>query len=299
MIDPTALAPDGWTLGGDFADRLHAATSHLHERGITGGRVGLVLGSGLGGLIDRTEAVASVPFAGIPGFHTASVAGHSGRVVQARRGGAEFVVLQGRLHAYEGLDLSSVILPVVVLRALGCATIVLTNAAGGLQPDMRAGDVAVLTGLIDLHLRDPLRGILVPDGAVPSGLAARGATPGPVFDPGLAAQLRAVAAEERIAPHTGTYVSLWGPNYESPVEIGLLRRLGGVAVGMSTGPEAVAVRALGARVAGVSLITNVAVEAGGGVVTHDEVVEVGAARRDAMEALLLSTVDRLAVVEDA
>ncbi len=299
MIDPTALAPTGWTLDGAFADRLHAATAHLHEHDITGARTGLVLGSGLGGLIDRTETVASVPFDGIPGFHAASVVGHSGRVVQARRDGAEFLVLQGRLHAYEGFDLGSVILPVAVLCALGCETVVLTNAAGGLDPDMRAGDVAVLTGLIDLHLKDALRGVLVPDGEIPSGLAARAATPGSLFDPALAAQLRAVAADERIAPHTGTYVSLWGPNYESPVEIGFLRRLGGVAVGMSTGPEAVVARALGARVGGVSLITNVAVEAGGGVVTHDEVVEVGAARRDAMEALLLSAVDRLATAEDA
>lgn len=288
-----AHVPDGFLLDPEFAARVDATADHLAGAGITGGPCAMVLGSGLGDFVDRMDVRAQVDFADVPGMYAATVVGHSGRVVQARHGGTDVVVLQGRLHAYEGLAMDEVVLPMLALRALGAETVVLTNAAGGLHPDMTAGDMTVLTGLLDLHLVDPLRGILRPDGGVPNELALRARRAGHVFDPSLALRLRSVAPHP---VHTGTYVSLWGPNYETPLEIGFLRRLGGVAVGMSTGPEATALRTFGARVAGISLITNVSVETGQAVVTHDEVVSVGADRRGEMEDLLARVLDE--VVED-
>lgn len=273
--------PSGWSIDPAVAARVDAAAEHLERSGVTGAPLALVLGSGLGDFVDGMDQQASVPFGEIPAFHGTTVQGHDGRVVRARFEGKDVLVLQGRLHAYEGIPMDAVVLPMLVLRALGAETVVLTNAAGGLDPTMRAGDVAILTDLLDLHLRDALRGILRPLDDVE--LALRSQTPGRLFDPALARRLRELAPG---ATHAGTYVSVWGPNYEPPLEIGMMRRVGGIAVGMSTGPEAVALRAFGTRVAGISLITNVSVEHGAAVVTHDEVVAVGAARRDAMQDLL-------------
>ena len=279
---------EGWRLHPDFEPRLRAAAEAARAAGLRGARVGLVLGSGLGNVVDAMDEEASIAFPDIPGLHASTVQGHAGRLVQARSGEVDVLVLQGRLHAYEGLSMAEVVLPTALLCALGARTVVLTNAAGGLHPDMVAGDLTVLTDLFDLHLIDAGRGVLAPDGDVPVELAGRAARPGRFFDRALARRLVEIGAEQRLPIRTGTYASLWGPNYETPVEIGLMRRLGADAVGMSTGPEAAVARALGARLAGVSCITNVAVEHGGGEVTHDEVIEVGAQRRGELATLLLA-----------
>ena len=286
-----AHCPPHTVLAPEFAAHVERAADHLAQAGITGAPHAVVLGSGLGSFVDGMDVQAEVAFGEVPGVAAATVVGHSGRIVQARHDGHDVVVLQGRLHGYEGLAMRQVVLPLLAVRALGAETVVLTNAAGGLHPDMHAGDLAVITDLIDLHLVDPLRGILRPAAGVPNELTLRGLRTGHLFDPALARRLRDVAPGP---VHTGTYVSVWGPNYEPPLEIGFMRRIGGIAVGMSTGPEAVALRAFGAKVAGISMITNVSVETGAAVVTHDEVVEVGAARADAMEAMLHRVLDELA-----
>lgn len=285
----------GWRLREDYARRVEAARAQLARRGFGGPTVGLVLGSGLGNVVDRMEVEAECAFADIPGFHAPTVQAHHGRLVQARHEGARALVLQGRLHAYEGLPMEDVVFPIATLLALGCRTLVLTNAAGGLHPDMRPGDLMAITGLIDLHLVDVGRGLLLPPAGAPSEVEAqlRGGTAKDLLDRSLALRLVDLGAREGIGMRTGTYVSLWGPNYEPPAEIAQLRRLGIDAVGMSTGPEAVFARRLGARVAAVSCITNVSVEVGQAVVTHDEVIEVGAARREDMARLLLAALGPL------
>lgn len=283
-------APPGWQVDDVHAARIDAAAASLESHGIDAAPMALVLGSGLGDFIDQMEVVASVGFAEIPGVHAASVQGHSGRVARARLDGRDVIVLQGRLHAYEGIDLAEVVLLPLALRALGVETVVLTNAAGGLDPSMRAGDVAVLTDLLDLHLRDALRGMLRPTDRAHAEAQIRARKAGRLFDPALARRIRELAPG---VAHTGTYVSVWGPNYETPREIGMMRMAGCIAVGMSTGPEAVALKTFGARVAGISLITNVSVEHGGGIVTHDEVVTVGAESADRMKDLLARVIVEL------
>ena len=291
--------PGGWQLHPDFAAALAPTVATARAAGVDHGRVGLVLGSGLGNVIDAMEVRAAIDFADLPGMFASTVKGHAGRLVQAHVGGVDVIVLQGRLHAYEGRSLPEVVLPTALLAALGVRVMVLTNAAGGLHPDVRAGDLTVLTDLIDLHLDDAARGVLQYTGDAPLEFALRAARAGRVFDRALAWRLVDIGASAGLPMRTGTYASLWGPNYETAAEIGLLRRLGADAVGMSTGPEAAVAHALGVKVAGVSCITNVAVETGGVEVTHAEVVEVGTSRRAELATLLLAALPFLDACAEA
>lgn len=282
-----------WQPTKDFDARIRGAEAALVERGFQPGRhLGLVLGSGLGEFVDRLEAVASADFADIPGFAGAKVKAHAGRMLQARLDGTSLLVLQGRPHAYEGLPMGDVVLPVAVMARMGCGSIVLTNAAGGLRPAMKAGDLAVLQGLVDLHLEDVARGILDPDPGMNPQIFARAARAGTVFDPVLSGAIRDAARRVRL--HRAVYASMWGPNYEEPATIGWLRKIGADVVGMSTGPEAAYLHAVGVRVAGISCITNVAVEHGSVEVSHDEVVQVGGESGGAFSSLLTAALPALA-----
>lgn len=288
-----------FTVRPDYAERVEHAAAAMREKGFVGAPVAVVLGSGLGNVVDGMKVLAAADFSDVPTLATTTVRAHHGRLLEAEVQGTRALVLQGRLHAYEGLPMEDIVFPVALLAALGAKTLLLTNAAGGLHPDMRAGDLMAISDLIDLHLVDAARGLLIPDPSVPSALLARAATAGRLFDRQLVHRLTETGAGCGVPVRTGTYASLWGPNYEPPKEIGQLRLLGADAVGMSTGPEAIFAKALGLRIAGLSCITNVAVEFGGGEVTHDEVVEVGAARRGAIAEVVLAILPRLADHEAA
>jgi purine-nucleoside phosphorylase len=283
----------GWTLRADYSERLDRATVMLREVGFASPTIALVLGSGLGNVVDAMEVEVEVDFAAIPGFRAPTVAAHQGRLVQAQYEGHRALILQGRNHAYEGIALDEVVFPVATLARLGASTLVLTNAAGGLHPDMRAGDLMAITDILDLHLGDATRRLFVPPPGAKIELELRAASAKQLFDRQLSLRLVEIAAEAQVPLHTGTYVSLWGPNYELPAEIGMLRRVGAAAVGMSTGPEAALAHQWGMRVVGISCITNVSVEVGGSIVTHDEVIEVGAQRRDDFGRLLLAALGPL------
>ena len=277
-----------WRLREDYAERVRLSADSLKEEGF-GASLGVVLGSGLGNFAERLELRAQREFRSIDGFLAPSVEAHSGRLVQGRlaQGQNEILVSQGRLHAYEGHAMEEVLFPIATMLALGVKVLVLTNAAGGLHPDARAGDLVVLTGLLDFH-GDALRGLVLPPEDLPAEAVLRGATHNGPFDRDLAMRMVDAGARAGIAVNTGTYASLWGPSYETPKEIGFFRSVGAVAVGMSTGPEASFAHRMGARVAGVSCITNVAREHGVEEVSHEEVIAVGAARREDFAHLLLA-----------
>jgi purine-nucleoside phosphorylase len=323
-----------WRLRPDYVERVDAAVEGLSAEGY-GGQIGIVLGSGLGSVVERLDCQCEKPFAEVPGFAAVTVAAHGGKLVAARlpRGGARVLVLQGRLHAYEGLAMEEVVFPIATLLGLGVRTLILTNAAGGLDPNARAGDLLALTGLIEMHWVDPLRGLLLPtegvpsegappaavpptgvppadvpptgvpaagvlptsapSAAVPAELALRAASHAQPFDRALARQLVETGAREGIVVGAGVYASLWGPAYETLGEIAFLRRMGAQAVGMSTGPEAAFAHRMGARVAGVSCVTNVAREVPGVPLTHDEVIEIGQAARERLAKLLVAFVRSL------
>jgi purine-nucleoside phosphorylase len=258
-------------------------------------QVALVLGSGLGGLADDLDAAApraEIRYADVPGFHASAVQGHPGRLLLGCLGGVSVLVLQGRFHYYEGHGMESVALPVRLARRLGCHTVVLTNAAGGLDPAHLPGDLMLITDHLNLVGANPLRG------ANPPGLFG-----GPRFLDqsrpydrrcGDALQ-RAAAALGQPPLREGVYAGVSGPTYETPAETRMLRLLGGDAVGMSTVPEAIAAAHAGLRVVGVSNITNAACSSADQPVSHDEVMAMSAAGADKLRALLRAAVPEMAV----
>jgi len=211
--------------------------------------------------------------------------------------------MQGRLHPYEGLPSAELLLPTAVLACLGIGTAVVTNAAGGLNRYYRPGDLMVIRDQVDLHFSDPLRGLMArpfaPAADIDADLHARLANIGRsgglpnLFDPRLADQLVAAAAACGVPMHAGTYASMSGPAYEAKAEIGMLRRLGCDAVGMSTAPETVLLKRLGVDPVGLSCITNPARETGQPELSHQDVVEVGRMVRERMARLLLEFLPRV------
>lgn len=234
------------------------AAAFLRRRLPTIPRVAVVLGSGLGDL-DLGPSTAEIPYAKIPGFPRARVAGHPGRLSLV--GGA--AILRGRVHFYEGHPMEDVVRPVRVLARLGVARVVLTNAAGAIRRSLRPGDLMAITDHLNLMGANPLRG-----GARFVDLTSLYDTSG----------LRGVKR--------GVYAAMAGPTYETPAEIRMLRRLGADAVGMSTVPEAVAAREAGMRVTAISVITNAAAGTTSAPVSHADVLRTAARARTNVAALL-------------
>jgi purine-nucleoside phosphorylase len=232
--------------------------------------VGIVLGSGLGGLADDLEDAVAIPFAELPGWPPATAPGHAGRLLLGRLGGRPVVMLQGRFHLYEGNDPGLVIQPVLLFGALGAKIVVLTNAAGGLDPTFGPGTLMVMTDHINLTGRSPLMGPNADE------LGPRFADLTDAWSPRLRRRLHAAAVAEGVDVREGVYVGLTGPTYETPAEVRMLAGLGGDAVGMSTVLECIGARWIGLEVCGVSLVTNAGAGYTGAPLTHEEVLESGA-----------------------
>ncbi|HET6762688.1 MAG TPA: purine-nucleoside phosphorylase [Longimicrobiaceae bacterium] len=266
---------------------IEETIAFLRERVTRAPHAVLVLGSGLGGLADEIEDAVRIPFNDIPGFprRTQELAGHAGKLVAGRMEGVEVVAMQGRFHMYEGWEPADVALPIRALAALGAETVLLTNAAGGLRPGMQPGDLMLMADHINFMSRNPLIGRAVPG-------EERFPDMSDPYDAGLRAMAEKVALELRIPLSQGVYAALLGPSYETPAEIRMLARLGADAVGMSTVPEVLVARALGLRCIGISCITNLAAGLGGATLSHDEVMEVGAAVRERMVALVRGILPR-------
>lgn len=248
--------------------------------------VALVLGSGLGELADEIEDAVRIPFSDVPGFVAPEVAGHRGLLVAGRLEGVPCIALQGRFHLYEGHSPAAVALPTRVMLALGAHTLFVTNAAGGLNRSFEPGDLMVIDDHINLLWRSPLRG------PVHAG-EARWPDMARPYDPGLQALAQDVALANGIRIRRGVYVATLGPSYETPAEIRMMQRLGGDAVGMSTVPEVLVARAHGARVLGISLITNHAAGITAAPLSHDEVVAAGVAARVDFARLVRGVLSRM------
>jgi len=241
--------------------------------------LGIILGSGLGGLAGRIEDAVAVPFAEVPGFPQAMVVGHSGRVILGRLAGRSVVALAGRFHMYEGHSAALAGFPVRVLHALGARTLFVSNAAGGIRPSFAPGDLMIITDHLNLMFRNPLAGALEPGDVRFPDMSEP-------YDRALAALLRREATTLGIPLREGVYCGLLGPTYETPAEVRMLAALGADAVGMSTVPEVIVARALGMRVAGVSCITNFASGTTPNPLSHAEVLETTALIAARFEALV-------------
>ncbi|MCE9612318.1 MAG: purine-nucleoside phosphorylase [Chthoniobacter sp.] len=223
----------------------------------------LVLGSGLGAVVDEVDAILSLPYEEIPGLPTSTVSGHAGRFVFGRLAGKRVLVAQGRVHLYEGRTAEEVTAAVQFIAARGVKKLVLTNAAGSLRTDFAPGSWMMLSDHLNLTGTSPLMG-----GANFVDMSA-------VYAPELRAHFVRLAADEKIVLHEGVYAGLPGPQYETPAEVRMLRTLGADAVGMSTVLEAIQARALGLEVAAFSCLTNMAAGLGTGALDHGEVVATG------------------------
>jgi xanthosine phosphorylase len=238
-------------------------------------RIGLMLGSGLGGLAQRVGDRVEIPYRELPGFHVGGLAGHAGALVLGRLAGQDVAIFSGRWHVYEGIEPGAITTPVRTLRALGGEMIVLTNAAGSLRAEAGPGSLVCLSDHINLLGFNPLSGPN-DDAAGPRFPSLREA-----YDPELRARLHAAANALGTELHDGVYLAVAGPSFETPAEIRAFRTLGADLVGMSTVPEVIAARHAGLRVAAVSAVTNLAEGMGGEELSHDQtlrVAEQGAAR---------------------
>jgi purine-nucleoside phosphorylase len=254
--------------GAGLIDRLDAAADAIRRKAKREPLIGLVLGSGLGAFAEKLADRTAIPYDRIPGFPVPSgVVGHAGELVLGTVGGTPVAVLSGRIHYYEGRSMAEVVFPVRVLARLGVGAVVLTNAAGGVRLSFKPGDLMVLTDHINGLPANPLIG------GNEEALGARFPDMSAVYDARLRSVIQAEARRLKIPLRQGVYVGLQGPSYETPAEIRMWRKLGADAVGMSTVPEAIALRHAGVRVAGISTITNMAAGILKQTLNHAEVME--------------------------
>ena len=268
----------------------HEAAAFLKAKlGAHAPKVGLVLGSGLGPLADLVAEPVAVPYSDIPGFRPSGVAGHAGRLVAGTLAGVPVACLQGRVHVYEGASPEEIRQPVRTLKALGCDRLVLTNAAGSLDPANDEGTLVAISDHINWAGVSPLAG-------------ANDETWGPRFfpmtdayDPAMRAALARAAAQNGVRLPEGVYAWYLGPNFETPAEIRALRTLGADLVGMSTVPEVLVARHCGLRVAAISAVTNLAAGMREGQhLSHDHTQTVAARIGKAMSALLVAALPGIA-----
>ncbi len=252
----------------EYTRQVQEAAAYIKEK--LGGRapeIAITLGSGLGDLADHLVDAVQIPYGEIPHFPVSTVAGHKGQFVVGKLEGREVLCMQGRFHYYEGYDLKQVTLPVRVMKLLGISTLIVTNAAGGINTGFRPGNLMLIEDHLNLTGENPLIG---------ENLEVFGDR---FFDMTVAydAEYRALAeqlaAELNIPLQKGVYAWLTGPNYETPAEIRYLCAIGADAVGMSTVPEVLVARHSGLRVCGISCITNLAAGMGDGLLSHEEVKE--------------------------
>ncbi|MCC7370266.1 MAG: purine-nucleoside phosphorylase [Chloroflexi bacterium] len=255
-----------------MAYRVREAASSLRGRLPTLPKVGIILGSGLGPLADEVQHTTVVPYAEIPHFAVSTVAGHAGQLVSGTLEGVPVAVLRGRVHYYEGYSLQQVTFPVRTLRRLGAQTLIITNAAGGLSPDYRAGDVMVIRdhiNLLGLAGQNPLIGADEPE------LGIRFVDMSAPYDAVLRGRAVQLGTDLGVRVHEGVYVVVAGPNYETGAELRYLRGIGADAVGMSTVHEVIVARHERMRVLGISVITNSAAPSPVVAdVNHEEVLSV-------------------------
>ena len=249
----------------EAADAVRSKTSYKP-------RIGLILGSGLNSLADSVRNADIIPFADLPNWPVSTVHGHSGRLVIGDLEGQPVFVMQGRVHFYEGYSMSQITLPVRVMLRLGLEMMIVTNAAGGINPEFEPGDVMLINdnlNFVGMAGANPLMGPNIDE------LGPRFPDMSQSYDRDLMAVARKVSADEKIPLREGVYCALSGPSFESPADLRFLRAVGADAVGMSTAPEVIVARHGGMRVLGLSGISNKANLDGSTITTHEEVIEAG------------------------
>jgi purine-nucleoside phosphorylase len=266
---PAPLDPSRPIRPVDQPELLDALERAVRERTNLVPELGIVLGSGLGGLADELRDVVAIPFAYLPGWPAATAPGHAGRLLVGTLEDRPVVMLQGRFHLYEGNDPGLVVQPVLLFKRLGATAVLLTNAAGGLDPSFGPGTLMLIRDHINLTGRNPLMG---PNA---DAIGSRFPDMTEAWSPRLRWKLLEAASTEQLDVTEGVYIGLAGPTYETPAEVRMLAGLGGDAVGMSTVLECIAARWAGLEVCGISLVTNAGAGYSGEPLSHEEVLAAG------------------------
>ena len=259
----------------DLFSKAEAAVNYVRERARVAPRVGIILGSGLGGFASQVKDAVAIAYAEIPHFPQSTVVGHSGKLVLGTIGDVPVAVMQGRVHAYEGYSMDQVTFPARVLGLLGCAKLIVTNAAGGIRADIPPGSLIAISDHINLTGHNAALGPNEERFACIKGAGQRFFDMTTAYSPALRKLARDEAAKQGIALTEGVYIAVLGPSYETPAEIRAFRTLGADMVGMSTVHEVIVARHMGLEVLGISLVTNLAAGVSGDVIHHEEVMDIG------------------------
>jgi purine-nucleoside phosphorylase len=278
-----------------YFDQVSEAAAFLRARLDTlSPRIGIVLGSGLGAVADTVANPIRIAYAEIPHFPQSTVEGHSGRIVAGLLAGVPTIIMQGRVHYYEGYTPQQVTFPMRVLGALGLQAVVLTNAAGGIAEGYHIGQLVALADHINLMGFNPLVGPNEPRFAAHAGAGLRFFDMTEAYSKALRSLAGAAAEEEGFALAEGVYLAVSGPSFETPAEIRAFRSQGATLVGMSTVPETIVARHMGLQVLGISCVTNLAAGLGATHLSHQEVFEAGCQVEHRLARLFERLIPRIA-----
>lgn len=273
-------------------DKLKQSSQFIQSLCITQPKIGIILGSGLGNFVDQVKDKTVIPYKDIPFFKKTTVEGHAGQLIFGTIKGVQIVILQGRIHAYEGHSMEEVVFPVRLLALLGISTLILTNAAGGVNLQYQPGDLVIIKDHINLMGKNPLIG---PN---QSEWGPRFPDMSHAYHPLLSGILEETAKELGHPLKRGVYAGVLGPSYETPAEIKMIRILGADMVGMSTVPETIAANHLGLKVCGVSCITNM----GAGIIEqtlkHEDIKEEALKAMDLFTNLLTHSIEKFGKLKD-
>ncbi len=265
-------------------ETIREAATYIRQRLSGEPRLGIILGSGLGALADEVTESVVIPYSEIPHFPTSSVVGHAGRLVAGILENVPVIMMQGRVHAYEGYSRDQVVFPIRVLNELGIENMLITNAAGALNPEFAPGQIMVIEDHINLTGMNPLVG------KNDDALGPRFPDMSDAYGAKRREEVLDIASKLGLKLQTGVYAGVMGPSYETPAEVRMLHRLGGDAVGMSTVAEVIAASHAGLKVTGLSVITNMGAGLSKTALSHDEVTEAGLAVRDDLVKLVKALV---------
>jgi len=268
-------------------DKIQETTSFIKSKIKNAPTVGVVLGSGLGGLIDMVDIETELPYSTIPNFPISTVEGHSGKLVFGKMGGKNVLLMAGRFHYYEGYTMQEVTFPIRVMKALGVETVIISNAAGGMNKDYKVGDIVLIRDCINLFPEHPLRG------ANDERLGVRFLDMSEPFDLSLVNKAKSIATEQGLKVHTGVYVGVQGPTFETRAEYEFFHRITGDVVGMSTVPEVIVARHGDMKVFAASVVTDLGIREELNTISHEEVLEAANAAAPKLAALVAALVASL------
>ncbi len=265
--------------------KIQETAEFLKAKMTTHPETAIILGTGLGSLVNEITDKYEIEYKDIPNFPLSTVEGHSGKLIFGKLGNKEIMAMQGRFHYYEGYSMKEVTFPVRVMRELGIKTLFVSNAAGGMNPDFLIGDLMIINDHINMFPEHPLRGKNIPYGD-------RFPDMGRAYNPELIAMAKEIAAEKGIRVVEGVYLGTQGPTFETPAEYAMFHRMGGDAVGMSTVPEVIVARHCGIRVFGISVITDLGIEGIVVEVSHEEVQKAADEAQPRMTTIFREIINR-------